>query len=67
MGTRKLKGVQLPLFGKVELAYRVYGANGSRVLCEKHLTEARASGEAWKLTGESFAARLCDECYPEET
>ena len=65
--SEKLKGAQLPLFGKAALAYRVYGNNGSRVLCERHLTEVRAKGEVWKLTGESFAAQLCDDCYPEET
>jgi hypothetical protein len=58
----KLKGVQLPLLRPETRAYRVLSDNGSLVLCDRHLDLRRAAGEAWRLTGEAFAAELCDDC-----
>jgi hypothetical protein len=62
----KLKGVQRPLFERFpKLAYRVTTNNGSLVLCDAHLDQLRATEPA-ALTGETFTARLCDHCVPEE-
>lgn len=63
---KPLQGVQRPLFERFPaLAYRVVTANGSAVLCDRHLEELRAR-EAAALTGETFPAAACDECSPEE-
>lgn len=62
----KLRGVQRPLFERFPaLAYRAVTANGSAVLCDRHLEELRAR-EAAALTGETFPARLCDHCINKE-
>jgi hypothetical protein len=63
---RPLQGVQRPLFERFpKLAYRVTTNNGSAVLCDKHLDLLRATEPA-ALTGETFAAGLCDHCAKEE-
>jgi hypothetical protein len=62
----KLQGVQLPLLERFpKLAYRVRTKNGTLVLCDEHLENLRRH-EAAPLTGETFAAELCDVCLPEE-
>lgn len=57
----KLKGVQLSLGGS-GLSYRAASDNGTLVLCNRHLDLRRGAGENWKLTGESFPEKECDDC-----
>jgi hypothetical protein len=46
-------------------AYRVKTANGTLVLCDRHLDFLRAR-ETAALTGESFPVELCDHCQEDE-
>lgn len=63
----KLKGVQRPLLEPdTPRAYRVTTANGSLVLCDRHLDLLRAR-ESAALTGEHFSTELCDHCNKERT
>lgn len=57
----KLRGVQLSLGGS-GLSYRAASDNGTLVLCNRHLDLRRGAGESWKLTGESFPEKECDDC-----
>jgi hypothetical protein len=58
----KLRGAQLPLLAdRPPTAYRAATANGSLVVCDKHLDLLRAT-ETAVLTGEQFPADLCDMC-----
>lgn len=61
----RLKGVQLILDSGTRFAYRARTANGSLVLCDRHLDLLRAEEPA-TLTGEAFPAGLCDRCIEEE-
>jgi len=59
---KKLKGVQHPLAPRFPArSYRCRTANGTLVLCDRHLDKLRER-EAAPLTGESFAVELCDHC-----
>lgn len=58
----KLRGVQLPLLESARLSYRADSGNGNLVLCNRHLDLRRGAGESWKLTGESFPEKECDDC-----
>jgi hypothetical protein len=64
----RLQGVQRPLFERFpRLAYRVTTVNGSLVLCDDCLDRLRAAGiSKAALTGETFAAELCDHCGKEQ-
>jgi hypothetical protein len=65
----KLRGVQLPLLGpRPKHSYRVGTGYGcTQVLCNRHLDAYRATHgrDSAIMTGEFFAAELCDRCIEE--
>ena len=60
---RRNRGAQLELGGGPR-AYRVRTANGSLVLCDRHVDLLRAREPA-ALTGETLDVGLCDHCGDE--
>lgn len=54
---------------RTPVAYRVTLGNGSLVLCDQHLELLRITRpqEYVRLTGETFAVKLCDHCHPENS